>query len=375
MRRCLWIPLLLLLLLSIAHISPALAQANPYGWTTYTVNLRAGPGANHPVLTTLAGGTDLLFEARSADLAWLLASALDGAHRGWVATLYIGYAEGFGSPTHLPISDEIMSAPPIGAASDAPVVDEEPSAPGGEAVPAGMDLDAATVRRLESMPIVPSIGGRVNEIYARGQALGNDPRVFTQIGECNTLSQAFIVPFAAGAYDLGPYSELLRTIDFFSATPVAGVSNSLWYKGVAMTTGLTSLAVIDPAFSDPALCPAGLSLLECEYERSKPSVALINLGLYDVYWLTPEQYAYAMRQIVEISIAHGVIPVLTTFPTHPGDVAMWPNDAAARNHNRAAFNTTVLNLAAEYGVPVMNLWRATNPIHWHGLRPGDYQHV
>jgi hypothetical protein len=238
-----------------------------------------------------------------------------------------------------------------------------------------MDLDAATVRYLESVPVVPSVGGRVYEIFARGQALGNDPHVFTQIGECNSLSQAFIVPFAAGTYDLGPYSDLQRTIDFFGATPVAGVSNALWDKGVAMTTGLTALAVLDPAFSNPALCPAGQSLLECEYARSKPSVALIHLGLYDVYWLTPEQYAHAMRQIVEISIAHGVIPVLTTFPTHPGDVAMWPNDAAARNHNRAAFNTVVLNLASEYGIPVMNLWRATNAIHWHGLRPGDYQHM
>ncbi len=128
MRRC---SLLLLLVLLFSITYPALAQANPDGWTTYTVNLRAGPGANHPVITTLAGGTDLLFEARSADLGWLLARTLDGAYRGWVATLYVGYAEGFGSPTHLPVSEEIVNAPPPAVAvSDPGVLPAEPSAPG-----------------------------------------------------------------------------------------------------------------------------------------------------------------------------------------------------------------------------------------------------
>jgi hypothetical protein len=142
-----------------------------------------------------------------------------------------------------------------------------------------------------------------------------------------------------------------------------------------MTTGLTSSAVIDPNFGNPALCGAGQSLLECEYERSKPAIAFIHLGLYDVYWLTPAIYEQSMRRIIEISIDHGVIPVLTTFPTYSGDAAMWPNAADQRYQNRAIFNRTIIALGQEYGVPVMNLWKATNALGWHGFVVGDYQHL
>lgn len=365
---------LLLLITILGTFAPVRAQGDPDGWTTYLINMRAGPDAGQPVITVLEGGTGLFFEARTADLSWLLVRTSDGAFRGWVAALYVVYRDGFGSPSHLPVSEEIV----VYQAAPAPAGD--PAAPpvspdGVPVVPEGMDLDAATVQFLEAVPMVPTIGPRAAEIFARGQALGNNPRVFTQVGECNSMSQAFMVPFGAGAYDLGAYGYLQATIDYFNGTMVQGMANSFWYKGVAMTTGLTALVAIDPMFSNPSLCPAGLSLLECEYERSKPSVALINFGLYDVYWLTPAQYEASMRRIIEISIERGVIPVLTTFPTHPGDVAMWPNDAATRSQNRAVFNRTVINLGYEYGVPVMNLWLATNQTHWHGLKTGDYQHL
>ncbi len=361
---------LLLVSLGVGIGASVWAQVNPDGWTTYQVNMRAGPDARQPVIITLNAGTDLIFEARTADLGWMLAHTLDGARRGWVSALYVGYAEGFGSPAHLPVSDEIMAAPAAVPAAPG----GEPGAPEESGDP-GADIDAATAQWLASVPVVPTIGGRVAEIFQRGQALGNNARVFTQVGECNSMSQAFMVPFGAGKYNLGLYNYLQSTIDYFWATPAASASNSFWYKGVAMTTGLTALAVIDPSFSNPALCPAGQSLLECEYERSKPSIALINLGLYDVYWLTPDQYEYAMRRIIEISIERGVIPVLTTFPTHPGDMTDWPNDSVTRNQNRALFNRTVVNLANEYGVPVMNLWQAAQSVYWNGLRLNDYQHL
>jgi uncharacterized protein YraI len=367
MYRCKIVSLLLFLLAGI--LAPALAQGTLDGWTTYQLNMRAGPDANQPVITVLPAGTDLIFEARTADLAWLLAHTLDGLHRGWVSSLYVGYNDGFGSPSHLPLSDEIVGVPAAPAAVSA----AEPAAPAGGQP--GVDMDAATAQFLGSVPVIPAIGPRVYEIFQHGQALGNNPRVFTQVGECNSMSQAFMVPFGSGNYNLGPYSDLQSIIDYFRATPVGGVSNSFWYKGVAMSTGLTSLAVIDPSFSNPALCAAGQSMLECDYERSKPSIALIHLGLYDVYWLTPDQFDYAMRRIIEISIERGVIPVLTTFPTHPGDMADWPNDSVSRNQNRALFNRTMINLAYEYGVPVINLWQATQPTYWNGLLPGDYQHL
>ncbi|MBN2303859.1 MAG: hypothetical protein JXQ72_05250 [Anaerolineae bacterium] len=338
------------------------AQGDPDGVTDYQLNLRAGPGVDYAVLAVLPAGTGLVFEARSEDMAWLLGHTLDGTLRGWVAPLYLSYRDGF-TGISLPVSADVIAAPPpqtvpgdgsAGAASPAPQV-----------IPAGPVAD---------MPLI-SVGTQSAIIFARGQRLGNNARVFTQIGECNTRSQAFMVPLGSGEADLGPYEDLQPTIDFFAMTPVGGAPNSFWYKGMAMTTGLTSLAAIDPAYADPSLCGVDQSLVACEYERVRPAIAFIHLGLYDVYWLIPGQYEYAMRQIIELSIQQGVIPVLTTFPTCGGDEANWPNEAVVRNTNREAFNTTLVNLARSYGVPLINLWRATQSLPNCGLLPGDYQHL
>lgn len=376
MRNRTALVLLLTLTLLASVMVPAAAQ-EPDGYTTYLVNMRSGPDTTYSVVTVIEGGTGLFFEGRTADLAWYLVRTQDGT-RGWVASLYIVLRDGYGSPANLPVSNEIVNAP----AAPAPL--DTGSAPAGDSgqtvvVPAGdvtiteLDIDASTANMLMSMPVVPAIGPRVYEIFQRGQALGNNRAVFTQVGECNSMSQSFMVPFASGAYDLGPYGYLQATINFFQ-TPVGGVSNSFWYKGTAMTTGLTSAAVVDPAFGGNG-CPAGQSLLECDYERSKPAVALIHLGLYDVYWLTPGHFEQSMRRIIDISIQYGVIPVLTTFPTHPGEDAMWPNSAETRYQNRAAFNRSIVNLGYEYGIPVINFWGATHSLDWHGLKPHDYQHV
>ena len=363
----------LLIMTLIGPVASAQAQG-PDGYTTYQLNLRAGPGATYDVVTVLDSNAGLFFEGRTADLAWLLVRTEDGAHRGWVAALYIVFRDGYGSPTHLPVSDEIISLQPA-APPPAPANDPGPANSSVDPVViTGLDIDPATAALLDSVPVVPAISPRVHEIFQRGQALGNNATVFTQVGECNTESQAFMVPFGSGAYDLGAYSHLQSTIGFFQ-TPIGTTSNSFWYKGVAMTTGLTSAAVIDPSFSNPAFCAPGQSLLECEYERSKPAVALIHLGLYDVYWLSPASFEQSMRRIIEISIDRGVIPVLATFPTYPGDAASWPNTAEQRYQNRALFNRTIIVLGQEYGVPVMNLWKAVNGVDFHGLLPGDHQHL
>jgi hypothetical protein len=213
---------------------------------------------------------------------------------------------------------------------------------------------------LESAPIVPAATSHAHAIFLRGQALGNDPRGMTKIGECNSMSYAFLAPFGMEQYDLGTYGSLQPTVDFFPA--------SSWTRtSVATRAGLTSSMVIDPGWSNPAVCGGGLSMLECEYRLARPSVAFIMLGMQDVYFLSAQEYEQSMRRVIEISIDYGVIPVLTTFPALPGDYG--PRDQA-----RLDFNTIVVNLGHEYDVPVMNLWLATQEVANRGVGV-DFVHV
>jgi uncharacterized protein YraI len=109
------------------------AQDGPDATTIYQLNMRAGPGTTHQIVTTLDSGTGVMLEARNADTSWVLGHTADGAFRGWLASLYLGYRDGF-TPTNLPVSDEIVSAPDAPAAppESVPVSDPVAASAGGE---------------------------------------------------------------------------------------------------------------------------------------------------------------------------------------------------------------------------------------------------
>ena len=331
---------------------PAVAQEGPEAYTSYQLNMRAGPGAEFGVVATLAPDVGLVLEGRNADMSWLLGHTVDGASRGWVASLYLIFSEGFYAG-RLPVSDEVLPyqapvAPAPAASGDAPA--GIPAAPNAEGLPPG-----GLAPQLEALPVVPAISANARAIFQRGQALGNHPQVVTKVGECNSMSWAFLAPFNDGNYDLGPYGYLQRAI---SSATFANPS-------AATGAGYTAATLLDPAWADPGMCH-GLSPLECEYERSRPDVAFIMLGMQDVHFLSAAQYEHAMRQIVEISIDRGVIPVLTTFPVWPyGD---------EKTQQRFAFNTILVNLAREYDVPLMNFWLASQSVQHSGVGV-DHVHI
>jgi hypothetical protein len=72
------------LVLSLSQGSVRVVAQGPDGWTVYEMNLRASPGGD--VIGSVPVNTGMIFEARSADLSWLLGHTQDGAQRGWVAS-------------------------------------------------------------------------------------------------------------------------------------------------------------------------------------------------------------------------------------------------------------------------------------------------
>jgi dipeptidyl aminopeptidase/acylaminoacyl peptidase len=132
------IPILALIVMLAAI--PVLAQG-PDGWTVYELNLRASPNGN--VIGVIPVNTGMIFEARNADMSWLLGHTTDGVYRGWVASGYLAYAEGFAA-SRLPISDEVVAA---GSAPPAP-----PAA--GEAAPAPAESGVKPDGTIEAMTLI-----------------------------------------------------------------------------------------------------------------------------------------------------------------------------------------------------------------------------
>ena len=109
-------------------------------------------------------------------------------------------------------------------------------------------------------------------------------------------------------------------------------------------------------WSDKTLCNAGENPLKCEFRRKKPSVALIMFGPNDVKSMTTQTYFAQMTEIVEDSIADGIIPVLFTFSYDP-DNELWPQSMQ--------FNLALVDVAQTYDVPLVNLWSAARNISYN----------
>ncbi len=336
----------------IGGAAPPAAEAAapaPEGLTAaprYQMNVRAGPGTGHSVLGQVRPGVVLIPEARNGDASWVLAHTQDGALRGWLASLYLKFSGG--SAFSLPLSDEIL---PAGAGA-------APAAPAAEASYAGIPLggfDLSTVAGIDltAYPVVGRATGRARQIFLDGRARGNNPHVVAKVGDCSSEHWYFLKPFAWGEYNLGGYSYLQGVINHFG--------ESLAYDSEATHNGFNANAVIAPEWANPAVCQPGESPLECEFRIHRPSVAIIMFGTSDLLVMTPGEFDHYMREMVDMTIEAGVIPILSTFP---GNLGFWDRTIL--------YNQIVVRIALDYNIPLINLWLALESLPNHGLEPDGF---
>ena len=195
-----------------------------------------------------------------------------------------------------------------------------------------------------SMPVVPTVSQTVRDIYAKGIKLGRDPHAFSKIGDCQSISTYFLSYFdREGFYDLGSYSSLKETIDWFAG--------SFSRDSLAVKGGFNAAAILSPLRADPKQCEPDENPIVCEFRLHNPSIALISL---EEWWAGhPENYEAYMRQILEYTIQQGVVPIIAT--------------KADNLEGNQLINQTIARLAMEYDVPLWNFWRAVQSLPNHGL--------
>ena len=226
----------------------------------------------------------------------------------------------------------------------------------------------AIIDRLQQTPVFYNFTTEsVRVIYARGQAMGNRSQVFTKMGDSDTTQGAFLRTMGDGPHpgsycDLGEYSALQETLDYFSSVrPRAGVRNSFDNTSMLAHKGYSTVSVLDSMLAQ-GICKLGELPIDCEYRILKPSVAIIKFGLMDIQFLTVDEYRANMVQIIEHSMDQGVIPVLTTFVIVQGNIKLnWETGML--------FNNALVDLATEYRVPLINLWREAQLLPNQGLSP------
>jgi hypothetical protein len=202
----------------------------------------------------------------------------------------------------------------------------------------------------KNLPVVPAISKTAIEIYQKGLALGNNPKAFSKVGDCNSLSVRFLTYFDGDPgtyYNLESHTDLQPVIDQFSGS----------FKRVsqAVGDGFNTSTVLAPFRADPYTCKGGESPLACELRLHKPSFVFIAIGTDD--YLTPAKFEASLRQVLDTAIKLGVVPILAT---------------KADNINQLNYNPIIARVAQEYDIPLWNLWRALNPLPGGGLEDNEH---
>ncbi|MBI5701902.1 MAG: hypothetical protein ACOYYF_00020 [Chloroflexota bacterium] len=200
-------------------------------------------------------------------------------------------------------------------------------------------------------PILPeTFSPRVFEIYAQGQALGRAPDHFSVIGDCQSIPFVFLGPFGRGEQRPDATENYLwDALTYFKG------SFDRW--SVTSRGGFTAASILSPMQADPQLCKVGETPLACEYRLNNPAFVFITLET----WLDPntiDRYEMYVRRILDEVIARGSVPILLT-----------KADVSEVGQGVHVINPTIVRLAYEYQVPVVNFWRSAQYLENRGIDP------
>lgn len=202
--------------------------------------------------------------------------------------------------------------------------------------------------RWQEWPVVPELTGREKAIYQYGLALGNDPKSFSKVGDCQAIKQVLM-----GLYDQ-PGRYTITAENAYLQEAIENFSGSFDRDGQGVRGGFNAAAVLSPIWADPEVCQPGENPIECENRVHNPSFVIISL---EVWWAgrTVERYEEYMRTIIEYYIDNGVVPILST-----------KADNVEGDHR---INLATAQLAYEYHIPLWNFWLAVQGMPNHGIDP------
>ncbi len=270
-------------------VSPALAQEDTVFVTTAfrEATLYEGPGITYFPRGILGAGIEVNIIERNRIGNWLYVERTNRGGivtlSGWVMTGYLNTGNTL-RLSEVPVNDDLADAVPE-------------------------NVNSRSMSRLYGEPIIPTISAAMHAVYARGQELGNDNYTVTKVGDSLSAGDAYLTVMSNDGYDLSPYDYLEETFLYFR--------DALAPPSTAARIGMSSLVVFDPMWADAELCEGNESPLECEYRRKRPVIAMIMFGPNDVRAMDTETYTTQMSQLVEATMAQGIIPVLSTFSCDP----------------------------------------------------------
>lgn len=320
------------------------------------IPIHDAPSADSPIHITLSADISFSIIGRSDTALWVEIASDDLT--GWIYANHLTELAGIESIADLPITAHQIT-----------LIDQN-NYPQDQ-LPDHLEA----LQYLADTPILHNFNTpELEAIFEQGQALGNYAGIFIKIGDSNSTSGDYLRPIGMrlGGCRYGHYTDLLDTVNFFSSEkPYPTFTNSFDTTHVTAQNGLNTFGLFDSFWSTADYCRGGESPLSCEYRIMKPSIALVMIGLMDLEQIPVDVYHRNLDQAVGWLIEHGVIPVLSTFPV----LNDYP-EAGARSlwGKSVELNASIVELADDYQIPLVNLWGAFQSLPDVGIGP-DRTHI
>ncbi len=194
--------------------------------------------------------------------------------------------------------------------------------------------------------MTPGLSPRAQEIIIK--AIGNpnlDLHTFSKVGDCQMTSATFLGGFANGKYKVPDgYGE---TVNWFS--------ESMQSESITAANGLGINSVLNPMFGLAAghtECGRNETPLDCELRTRHPAFVLIAMG---TNWKPNGEISFEkyLRVVVDRVLETGALPILATKADNiEGD---WK------------LNQAIAQVAYDYDLPLVNVWRSVHDLPNHGL--------
>lgn len=194
--------------------------------------------------------------------------------------------------------------------------------------------------------IDPELSPRTREIIAA--AINNpnlDLQTFSKVGDCQMTSGTFLGGFANGKYAIPDgYGDTVRWF-----------SDSMAGESITAANGLGINSVLNPIFGFSAgyqQCGKSETPLDCELRTQRPAFVLIAMG---TNWKPAGEVSFEnhLRVVVERVLETGALPILATKADNiEGD---WK------------LNQAIAQVAYDYDLPLVNVWRSVQDLPNHGL--------
>jgi hypothetical protein len=173
-----------------------------------------------------------------------------------------------------------------------------------------------------------------------------DLHIFSKVGDCQMTSGTFLGGFANGKYPIPEGYE--ATVKWFSM--------SMESESITAANGLGINSVLNPIFGRAAgytQCGRNETPLDCELRTQKPAIVLVAMG---TNWKPNGEISFEkhLRIVVESILETGALPILSTKADNiEGD---WK------------LNEAIAQVAYDYDLPLVNVWRSVQDLPNHGLQ-------